>query len=302
VDFNNDDILDLVLGERNGYYNFYTGNGDGTLHFIGHPVDEFGTPIERRYNSAAYLCDWDEDGYIDFIAGGYDSESTTAGRLEVHLNTGEDITSPVWDASVIDLTPLCNRWRLTHQTYDLDLDGDKDLVFGYEMGNVWFAENIGTNSSPEFSGYIQLVSDGGPIDVYTNFLGGGRARENPTDYNSDGIPDLLVGCNEGWIYYFEGYTTAAAGEGSAPVGGFQMALSGVPTTGPFSVNLALPAATQLEIVIYDASGRAVESVRACRQAGVQSIQMDLSSNDAGVYLVTAVANGVTETAKLMKID
>jgi hypothetical protein len=243
VDFNNDGILDFLLGERNGYYNFYTGNGDGTLHFIGTAYDSAGNPIDRVYNSSGYLDDWNEDGYIDLIAGGYDTETTNGGILQVHLNTGDDITSPIWNPSVIDLTSsVCNYWRTTHQTFDLDGDGDKDLVLGYEMGNVWFAENIGTNSNPAFNGYEQLVCDGGNIDVYANYAGGGRARENVVDYNSDGIPDLLVGCHNGWIYYFEGYGTGIAGETSASMSEFSMRLSEVPTTGLFSVNLTLPGA------------------------------------------------------------
>ncbi len=302
MDFNSDGILDLILGERDGYYNFYTGNGDGTLHFIGYPFDNAGDPIARKYNSSGYLVDWNEDGYIDFIAGGYETETVNSGKLEVHLNTGDDITSPVWNASTIDLTPLCSFWRVTQQTFDLDMDGDKDLIFGYEMGNVWFAENIGTNIDPVFSSYIQLVCDGGKIDVYSNFSGGGRARENVTDFNSDGIPDILVGCNNGWIYCFEGYTTGINEEASDPFAEFQMTLSAVPTTGMFSVNLTLPAAAQVEITVFDISGRAVRSVSTSCQAGSESVQMNLSDYPGGMYIVTGSVNGVTERAKLTKIQ
>ncbi len=302
MDFNNDSVLDLVLGERDGFYNFYTGNGDGTLQFIGYPWDNANNPIQRNYNSSGYLDDWNEDGYIDFIAGGYETESVNGGKLEVYLNTGDDITSPIWDAVTIDLTSVCPKWRITQQTYDLDLDGDKDLIFGYEMGNVWFAENTGTSSSPVFTSYIQLVCDGGNIDVFNNYDGGGRARENVTDYNSDGIPDILVGCSNGWIYYFEGYTTGIAGESSATSGALHMVLSGLPTTGLFSVNLILPVASSVEITVYDAFGRALESVSGYHQAGAESIQMDISNHSTGMYIVTGSVNGVTETAKLIKIN
>ncbi len=303
MDFNNDGILDFILGERNGYYNFYTGNGDGTLHFIGRPWDTNGDPIERNFNSSGYLDDWNEDGYIDFIAGGYDVETTGGGIFQVHLNTGDDITSPVWEASVIDLTSsVCNKWRLTHQTHDLDGDGDKDLVLGYEMGNVWFAENIGTNSDPAFSGYTQLVCDGGDINVYTNYSGGGRARENVVDYNSDGIPDLLVGCSNGWIYYFQGYGTGISEEASASVGEFMMALSEVPTTGMFSVNLTLSASDPVSVTVFDATGRLIESTEVLCSSGSGSIQMNITDNPAGMYLVSVSINGITETARLIKIN
>ncbi len=305
MDFNNDGILDLLVGERDGYYNFYTGNGDGTLHALALPEDNMGNPINRNYNSAGYLDDWNEDGYIDFIAGGYNTETSSGGLLQVYLNTGDDITSPVWDANVIDLTStVCNKWRITHQTYDFDGDGDKDIVMGYEMGDVWFAENIGTNSNPEFDGYVPIVCDNGVIDMSsTAYEGGGRARENVADYNGDYVPDLLVGCNSGWIYYFEGYGTAIEGETSATVvSDFGMTLSEVPTTGLFSVNLTLPYASQAEINIFDATGRLIDSSNSYCQSGFGSLQMNITSSPAGMYMVTASVEGITETARLIKIN
>ena len=304
MDFNNDGILDLILGERDGYFNFYTGNGDGTLHFIGYPFDDLGFPIERNYNSSGYLDDWNEDGFIDFIAGGYETETTTGGKLEVYLNTGDDITSPVWSASTIDLTSsVSNNWRLTQETFDLDRDGDKDLVLGYEMGNVWFAENIGTNSNPSFNGHTQLVCDGGDMNVYTVYPGGGRARENVVDYNSDGIPDILSGCSNGWIYYFEGYeSTGITGGSQTSPAEFHMSLSEVPTSGIFSVNLTLPAAAAVEINIFDACGRIVESSSASHQTGFVSVQMNITDVPAGMYIVSVSTEGTMDTARLIKIN
>lgn len=303
MDFNNDGILDFLLGERNGYYNFYTGNGDGTLHFIGYPWDNAGNPIDRNFNSAGYLDDWNEDGYIDFIAGGYDTETTNGGILEVYLNTGDDITSPVWDAAVIDLTAsVCNKWRVTHQMFDLDADGDKDMILGYEMGNVWFAENIGTNANPQFSGYVQLTCDGGNIDVYANYSGGGRARENVCDYNFDGVPDILVGCNNGWVYCFEGYYTGTAAETSSGVSSFSMTLSGVPTSGVFSVNLNLPSPSEVSVDVFDASGRIIASENAYCNSSSSSIGFDITGSPAGMYVVKADIEGVVKTARLVKVN
>jgi hypothetical protein len=299
VDFNDDGILDFILGERDGQYFFYTGNGDGTLHFIGHPYDDEGGLIERNYNSSGYLADWNADGLLDFIAGGYMTETSSGGLFQVHLNVGS-ASSPVWDADVIDLTSFYNRWRTTHQYVDMDGDMDGDLVLGYEMGEVFYAENTGSASSPVFTTYSTMQSDGGPINVYTNFNGGGRARENAIDYNDDGIIDLLVGCNSGWIYFFEGYYTGTGGSATQPLDPFGITLAGVPTTGTFSVLVTSPGTAPVEITVFDASGR-IASQTTC-QGGSSTVSMDLSGHPAGMYIVAAVLEDQVHSVRLVKIE
>ncbi len=97
IDWDGDGLDDLLVGQfYPGKVSFYKNIGtsgnpvftfsnylqaDGTLHFIGYPFDNLCNPIERNYNSSGYLDDWDEDGYIDFIAGGYETETTTGGNV-----------------------------------------------------------------------------------------------------------------------------------------------------------------------------------------------------------------------------
>jgi hypothetical protein len=302
VDFNNDGILDFILGERNGQYFFYTGNGDGTLHFIGHPYDDEYNLISRVYNSAGHLADWNSDGKLDFIAGGYNTESGTAGKLEVHLNLSSNPDSMLWDADVINLSTFYNKWRTTHEFTDLDNDGLRDLILGYEMGEVFFASNNGTSANPQFSSYAVLQTDGGPMNVYTNYPGGGRARENVFDYNSDGVPDLLVGCNSGWIYLFIGYYVGVEEGAVLPLDSFGLTLSGVPTTGTFTANITAPENAPVAINVYDASGRQITSRSAMCTGGSGILTMDLSSSPVGMYLVTATLAGETRTAKLIRIN
>ena len=56
MDFNDDGVLDLVLGERYGQYFFYTGNGDGTLHFAGHPWDDMGSRGESHGENRIFFA------------------------------------------------------------------------------------------------------------------------------------------------------------------------------------------------------------------------------------------------------
>ena len=81
-----------------------------------------------------------------------------------------------------------------------------------------------------------------------------------------------------------------------------MALSEVPTTGMFSVNLTLSASDPVSVTVFDATGRLIESTEVLCSSGSGSIQMNITDNPAGMYLVSVSINGITETARLIKIN
>ncbi len=83
---------------------------------------------------------------------------------------------------------------------------------------------------------------------------------------------------------------------------FNVSLSEIPTAGIFSVNLTLPAAADVAIGVFDATGRMVGSNINVLQEGFGSVQMDISSNPAGMYMVSVCVDGITETARLIKIN
>ncbi len=283
MDWNNDGTPDLVHGERNGNLRLYTGNGDGTLHFVGNVFDNQGIEIKTNYNSSPHLVDWNEDGRLDLLLTGYLTETTNGGILRVYPNVGDEPDSPVFSAAYLDYTGLYNKWRTTSETFDLNADGKKDLILGYEMGEVYFAPNTGTNADPQFSGYSVLQCTAGPINVYTNFSGGGRAREHVCDYDADGVPDLMVGCNNGWIYVFTG-NTEGIGEEAVQTGGFSLSLLRSPCTGSVPFRLELPDGLSACIEVFDISGRRVAGLR--EVFGGDGV-LDMGNSPAGVYIVTA---------------
>lgn len=297
MDWNDDGDLDLVFGEREGHLNLYTGNGDGTLHYVGHIFDDEIVEIMTNFNSSPWLVDWNEDGKLDLLVTGYLTETTTGGILRVYPGTGDQPDSPVFDADYSDYTGFYNQWRTTAQTCDLDGDGDKDLVLGYEMGEVYYAANTGTNENPQFTTYSVLQCDAGPINVYTQFPGGGRARENVCDYNADGILDLLVGCNSGWIYVFLGYQLGVEGDDPG-VGGLTLAILESPTSGNFQFELTVQAGVTADLTVRDATGRVVASLPGL-SGGTGSC--DISGSPSGMYFVSAECEGRTTTRELVKL-
>ncbi|HRY61028.1 MAG TPA: T9SS type A sorting domain-containing protein, partial [Candidatus Fermentibacter sp.] len=196
----------------------------------------------------------------------------------------------------IDYTGFYSLWRTTAQPFDLDGDGDKDLVLGYEMGDVFFAENTGTNEAPEFTGYVPLQCASGAMNVYTTFPGGGRARENVFDYNSDGVPDILSGCSNGWIYVFLGSLTGIGGD--EPDAGLSIGILETPSAGVFPYELTAPGGGVAAIRVLDLSGRTVILLEG---AAAGQGTLDLTGCPTGAYLVTAETDGGIATARLVKL-
>lgn len=295
MDWNKDGILDLIFGQRRGSLNLYTGNGDGTLHFVGHVFDDSGVEIKTNHNSSPWLVDWDENGTLDLLLTGYFVDTVSGGILRVYPGIGDQRDSLVFDANYYDFTSVYNQRRTTAQTIDLDSDGDKDLVLGYETGEVYYAENTGTNEKPLFTSYSVLQCDAGSINVYTRFFGGGRARPHVCDYNSDGILDLLVGCQNGWIYVFLGYRAEEDDERTSGAGLSLVVLEPL-TSGRFLFDLSIPAGATADLTVHNTIGLIAASIPDL-SGGPGSF--DISGSPSGIYVVTVACEGQFVTRRLL---
>ncbi len=91
--------------------------------------------------------------------------------------------------------------------YDIDRDGDKDLLSGSEgKHGIYIFENIGTSESPDFNSPIfALLTDSNEIK---SVVFGSTITPEVTDWNGDNRPDLIV---SGYtvIKIFTNCTTAA---------------------------------------------------------------------------------------------
>ncbi|MEO0226227.1 MAG: T9SS type A sorting domain-containing protein, partial [candidate division WOR-3 bacterium] len=91
---------------------------------------------------------------------------------------------------------------------DWNEDGKKDLIVGEQSyvspntGNIRVYLNNGTNASPRFGNYSVIYAGGSQLYIY---------RANPTvyDLDRDGLKDLVIGNDDGCVYFYKNVGTNA---------------------------------------------------------------------------------------------
>lgn len=214
VDWNNDGCKDLLIGRSDGRIEVFINSGSdeepvfnlGAYLLIGpYHCNCEKIELDVGYRATPCVVDWNNDGKKDLVVGAYD------GKIHIFINEGTDAEPNFWyetfaqeDGSDLIVPTL----RSSPVVIDLDGDGKKDILVGNTEGQLLFYSNVGTDSSPEFSGYTLLEADGNVIDL----MGAGDARSRPfvCDWNDDGIADILVGAGDGKVYLFRGVPEPAS--------------------------------------------------------------------------------------------
>jgi hypothetical protein len=218
VDINGDGLLDLIVFEDT---NFAIYLNVGTK---AQPLWEVAPPLAGHWNTNPItkgtqlqgqwlqLMDWNHDGLID-----------VADRLQVRLNLGKGNPQLFSDPQSL----LAPGEKITHDSptgdpydftsfYDLDGDGQIDILYGTHQGNVYFHRNLGAGANPQFDdeGVLLKTEGGQPIKVGPqpgqkwdfDVLQGARTTVAAADFDHDGKMDLVVGDNYGKVRYYRNLT------------------------------------------------------------------------------------------------
>jgi hypothetical protein len=198
VDWDNDGKKDLVIGDGRGAQTRIWRNvgTDKTPVFSTHHLHYLPPDAGiRPYHETVQPCiaDWNADGNKDLIMG-------RNRGVYVYLNEGTD-AAPKFDfdrsrlgAKIRNVFPT---ERLSPAFVDWDADGKRDLVVGSQQGEVWFVRNVGSKTQPRFNGYTPVRADGKDVHV------GSEARIAVADLDGDGRQDLLVGADNGVVWFFQ---------------------------------------------------------------------------------------------------
>lgn len=171
-------------------------------------VNPFGfvsaTSTTNGFTANVALEDLDGDGDLDALVGNTDViGGLYVGQFDYYENVGS-VFSPQFAAPQVDpfgLTPFDGP-RPT--IGDLDGDGDLDIMMGFGMDNLYYLENTGSSTNPQFAAPVAnpfSINLGSLVDLWTpNFV----------DLDNDGDLDVLATSFLGSIRYFENIGTASS--------------------------------------------------------------------------------------------
>ncbi len=231
IDWDKDGDLDLIVGDEDGRVAFIENTGK----FTADHTPQFLPPVYFQQEADDLKCgalatpvgvDWDGDGDTDIISG------NTAGYIAFYENlSGPNVEKPKWaapknpeaDGKVI--RPMAGRngsiqgpaeakWGYTTLSVaDWDGDGLPDILMNSILGKVVWFKNIGTRKSPNLAAAqpIEVEWDGPqPTLAYGWLRPEGKAlltqwRTTPVavDWNRDGLTDLVMLDQEGYLAFFE---------------------------------------------------------------------------------------------------
>jgi len=198
VDIDNDGDLDAFIGENPGRIVFFENVGTPTSPSM---VERSGAanPMDGedvgRYAAPAFV-DIDGDGDLDGFVG------DDNGDIHFFENTG-DANNPAFIERFTTDNPLDG---FTSNGYaqptfaDIDNDDDFDVVSTEYFGDVLFAENQGSSTSPSF---VELLGASNPFNFISN---PGYPSPAFADVDHDGDIDMLLGndgVSGGTIEFFE---------------------------------------------------------------------------------------------------
>ena len=146
-------------------------------------------------NAYPSFADLDNDGDFDLLMG------RDGAAVYYFINTGT-ASVPAWtqDNTLFSVVETTNYWK--DPTFcDLDSDNDADLIYGTDDGDLFFYENTGTVSSPQYQynpSYFKVIKSSGSSTV------------SFADFDNDGDYDLISGSPYDGVLYIGNNGTANA--------------------------------------------------------------------------------------------
>lgn len=215
-DVDGDNVKDLIISpNQTGFtgsenyksITFYKNNGSNSIPDFNYSKDNFlqEDQLDLGEGAVPRFADLNGDGLQDLVIanGGYYSTSGLQTTFTYLENTGT-ATNPEFtliDSNFINISSY-GLGALPIPTFgDLDNDNDLDMIIGDNNGQLHLFTNTGSVSTPSYT----LTTAGiGSIDV------GNSAAPYLYDMDNDGTLDLLIGNDDGKVYYYSNSSSTSS--------------------------------------------------------------------------------------------
>lgn len=215
-DYNGDGLLDMVLSNRrSSLFVEDVNDSDVSSLFLYENIGTVSAPVfslvSNDYLSLSALefedlsptfGDVDGDGAMDLICGVGDAASPEFNGTLVYIGNKSSIGEPaVFGPPVIEYQGIDVKQKSAPQLVDVNEDGLLDLLIGNRNGVVYYYENEGTTTEPNF---VLANEYFGEVDVRSEaFLSGsGHARPFLSAFKEGEERYLLVGSETGQIFSY----------------------------------------------------------------------------------------------------
>lgn len=168
--------------------------------------------IDAGSNSYPFFYDYNRDGKPDLFVGNkgyYEASSGQYISRIMYLQNTSTIGNPSFELITDDFLGLSAlRYKgLSIAIGDIDNDGKDDLLMGHINGTIDYIRNTAPSAAatPFWGGTATALKDATGVPIETN----GYAVPLVYDIDADGVKDLLIGDQMGYLFYYKNGSTTA---------------------------------------------------------------------------------------------